>query len=213
MFEKYWVTIFPRFNLVAETGIPSAAVVGIVAYKNIHVRINDHIINIAETVRIYFHFCTVRSYPHNAATQHGDFSSIASFRIVKTKITHSDIYPSIYTQANSVGSMIRSTTCEISRIAHVPDECFGRPVSKAIIVFVFINIECHSGCDRIRKNGVKYIQLVAYGYDTARIVNLCIFCMPVNNSIVVTIYQFYNSSLTGLFTKGTNHIYTNIDFS
>ena len=106
MFKKKRVAVFAGLNLMAKPNVPATTIVGIIAGKNIHVRINSYIINVTQAMGIHFHFFAIWSNPYNSSTVHGQLFAGAVNCIAKTKISHCNINPAVNPHSYAIGCMV-----------------------------------------------------------------------------------------------------------
>src|SRR3546814_16933815 len=77
MFEQQRVPILARLQLVGEPDVPAPTIVGVVAGKRVHQRIDGHVVNVARTMRIDFHLGAVGPHAQYTAAEHGQSGTVA----------------------------------------------------------------------------------------------------------------------------------------
>src|SRR3569833_1433907 len=201
MLKQYRVTIFARLDMVRETNIPAAAIVGVVPCKHIHIRVDSHIINIAGAMGKNLHFGTVGAGAHDAAAKHGHFFTAAVNGIVETKVAHSNIDPAVNTHADAVSGMVGAALGQHVGIADMFYLWFCRSVGNTVVVFICENLQVHATGLTVGKNGVQYKHLIPHHQDDARIVYIGKVGVLVLIAVVVGIDQTDDAALTGVFSQ------------
>src|SRR5688572_23121353 len=95
-----------------QSNVPTVAIVGIVARKDIKQRTHASFENVSRSARIQFHATAVRTHANDATGAQLQLAPIRSFRLHKTKIPNRTINPAIDPEFDSVGTMVRRTVLE-----------------------------------------------------------------------------------------------------
>src|SRR5271156_2486962 len=99
---------------MVKANVPTAAIVGVVAGEQVQLRIDGHVIDVAQPPSEDFQSGAVRANPGDATAEELAGGAVLADRLVEAVIAHGDIQITVDAELDTVGRVVGAAKLEIA---------------------------------------------------------------------------------------------------